>query len=467
MKLSIRSQLLIWFGLTVFAVAVITTVVAQQITIWSLEKSLDDALQKRANMVAALIASDFTTDEENYRLVLTDLAQQKFSFVPLLLRVTNPNGNVIVQFGDVSDPVKQSLNGLLNAANDQQGQFNDVQIEGIEPLRAYTVSVFHPRTQVALATVQVAETLGQLGQVREQMWKGGLLIAVLASVLTIIVSLLISRRGFSSMDSILRAIEAVDYSHLKADLTRESQPAELEQLSNSLSAMCQRLDVAISERQQALGSISHDLRTPLTALQGQIEVLLLEPQLNAGIRDSLERMLNETLRLTRMVKNILLTTQLESSQYMVNEEVNLRELVEEVIGNMWVLRGGKEFKIITLSNAHIKGDRDLLKQMIMNIVDNAIKFTPAGGKLEFNLTHDNGWSVLSISDTGRGIPAEQLPHVTEAFYKSNSPRRIEGEGARLGLSIVNRIAVLHGGQVTIESKEALGTKVTVRFPDNL
>ncbi len=228
--------------------------------------------------------------------------------------------------------------------------------------------------------------------------------------------------------------------------------------------MWQRLDLAVADRQKLIGSVSHDIRTPLTALQGQLEVLLLQPSLSAETRDSIERMLKETHRLVRLLKNLLLNVQLESKPPLVTEEVNLRELVDEVVGDMWTLTEGLQFNIVAPRDVDVYGDRDLLKQMLMNIVDNAIKFTSKGGKVELTLTGEGDWAVMEVSDTGWGIPSDDLPHVTEAFYRPAKPRRSAFEGAGLGLSIVKQVAELHGGQLEIRSQEQVGTSVRVRLP---
>jgi two-component system phosphate regulon sensor histidine kinase PhoR len=165
-----------------------------------------------------------------------------------------------------------------------------------------------------------------------------------------------------------------------------------------------------------------------------------------------------------MVKNLLLTTQLEANPILAKDEVNLKELLDEIIGDVWVLAKRIKFDVKAPADVKVTGDRDLLKQMLLNIVDNAIKFTPTNGTIRLILSKDNGWAVLEITDTGRGIPKEQLPHVMEAFYKADTSRRASNEGARLGLAIVKQIAELHGCNVEIESHEGIGTSVKVSLP---
>ena len=193
-------------------------------------------------------------------------------------------------------------------------------------------------------------------------------------------------------------------------------------------------------------------------------MLLEQPSLAPESRESVSRMLNETRRLTRMVKNMLLNVQLETKPALTIEAVNLREIVDQVVGDMWKLTEGLTFNIDANKDVVVPAGRDLIVKMLMNIVDNAIKFTPKGGKIDIKLRSEGNWAVLKVTDTGRGIPNEQLPHVTEAFYKVSLSSKPAGEGARLGLAIVKQIIELHHGDMEIISKEGFGTSVIIRLP---
>jgi|WetSurMetagenome_2_1015567.scaffolds.fasta_scaffold30206_1 two-component system, OmpR family, sensor kinase len=463
MRFSLRSQLSLWVGLTILVIVFSAILVTQQITVWSLENSLDENLQKRGYMVASIISSDITADEADYASIISDLASQEFSFVSSQLRVISPIGSPIVEFGKMTDAVIQDLNMQLQSPEVDKGFFYTIQPEGVAPLRSYTLLVTHPRTRSNLAYVQIIDSLDQLEGARQNLWRNGILIGLVGSALAIIIGQILIRRGFKPLYSIVAAIDEADYNHLKSSM-KEGGPEELEQLAKSLSAMWMRLDMAVSEKQKAIGNLSHDLRTPLTALQGQLEILLSQPGLSVENRNSLERMLNETQRLARMVKNMLLNVQLESKPYFVAEEVNLKDIVDIVVREMWVLAEGLKFEIVASADLIISGGRDLLIQMLMNIVDNAIKFTPKGGKIELKLISEDGWALLQVIDTGRGIPADHLPHVMEAYYKVSLSRKSEGEGARLGLAIVKQIVDLHQGNIGVQSRLGSGTIVTVRLP---
>jgi signal transduction histidine kinase len=463
-KLSLRNQLSLWVGAATLVIVFSTIFITQQITVWTLEASLDGNIQKRAFMVASLISSDITTDEASYTRLFNDLARQELSFVSSQLRVISPSGKPIVEFGKISPTVIQQMDYDLQVPDISSGHFSTLFVSGIDPLRSYSISVPDPRTRSTLAYVQIIESLGQIEQARRGLWRNGLIIGLIGGLIAVTIGQILIRRGFKPLQTIVEGIDKADYSNLKSSMASEVNSPELQQLAKSLSAMWMRLDMAVNEKRRAVGNMSHDLRTPLTALQGQLEVLLEQPSLAQEARESIERMLNETRRLTRMVKNMLLNVQLETKPTLLIEEINLREIVDQVVGDMWKLMEGLRVNIIANENIMIPAGRDLLIQMLMNVVDNAIKFTPKGGKIDIELSSEDKWAILRISDTGRGIPAEELPHITEAFYRVSLSRKAAGEGARLGLAIVKQIVELHYGKVNIQSREGYGTTITVSLP---
>jgi len=439
------------------------TLVTEEITSWNIEKSFDNGLDKRAHMIAALISSEVTTNPDSYAEAINTLSEQRFPFVPLLLRITDPNGKVITELGDITEPMKGSLDRHLRLPEVDEGRFDTINLDGVESIRIYTISVTDSATQEVLAFVQAGDSLAQVNETKHRLWRNAIIIGLVGSLLTIAAGLFFIQRGFRPLNKILMRIDEADYNHLKPGLPEEPRPLELQQLADSLDHMWRRLDMEASAKQQAFASVSHDLRTPLTVIQGQLEVLLMQGDLNVEVKDSLKKMLNETRRLIRMVKSVLLNAQLESNPAVITKEVNLRELLDEVVEEIWILAEGLEFNVVAPEDIVVNGDHDLLKQMTLDIVDNAIKFTPKGGLIELKLGREKSWAILKVSDSGPGIPAENLTHITEAFYKADNSRTSMYKGAGLGLAIVRQIVELHSGYIDIQSQEGIGTIVTVRL----
>jgi signal transduction histidine kinase len=228
--------------------------------------------------------------------------------------------------------------------------------------------------------------------------------------------------------------------------------------------MLERLDKAFKTREVFIAGVSHDLKTPLTILQTQIEVMQMQLTTSAETRKSIARMSREVRRLVRMTNNMLLNAQLEANPVLVPGKVNLREVLEDVERDAQTMAEELELKVLASAAPTVSGDYDLLKQMLLNVVDNAIKFTPSGGTLELGLSQENEYAVLKVADSGQGIPQEHLAHITEPFYKAESTRGPKSKGAGLGLAIVKQVVELHRGQLEIESQEGTGTTVTMRLP---
>jgi len=460
-KLSLRNQLSLWVGLAILVIVFSIVFITQETTAWVLNNTLDENLKNRAYMVASVISSDITTGEESYKKVISDLAGQKLSFVSSQLRVANPEGKTVLQFGEISDQIIRQLDSYLQHAGVSMGYFSNI-TEKNDSLRSFSILVSDPVTHETLAYVQIYESLRYIEESKKDLWLNGLIIGLAGSIAAIIISQVLVRRGFRALDNIAGTIDRIDYDHLKPDINKVG-PGELEQISRSLSAMALRLDMAVSEKRRAIGNMSHDLRTPLTALQGQLEVFLAQPSLTPENRDSLERMLNETNRLTRMVKNMLLNVQLESKPDVSKDQIDLRDIVDEVVGDMWPLTRGLDLNINARPDINVTGNRDLLVQLLMNLIENSIKFTPKGGRIDLTVTSEGGEAILRVSDTGCGIQENQLPFVMEPF-RTGGLGKLRGEGAGLGLSIVNQIVALHRGRIEIQSKVGIGTSVTIQLP---
>ncbi len=149
-------------------------------------------------------------------------------------------------------------------------------------MRSYTIAVPDPRTHSTLAYVQIIESLSQVEETKQGLWRNGIIIGLVGSFLAITIGQILIRRGFKPLYAIVEAIDKADYNHLKSGMKEDVNSVELQQLAKSLSAMWLRLDMAVSEKRKVIGNMSHDLRTPLTALQGQLEVLLVTTFIDSG-----------------------------------------------------------------------------------------------------------------------------------------------------------------------------------------
>jgi signal transduction histidine kinase len=437
--------------------------VARQVLVASLRSAIDGDLQERAEMVTTTLMPWLGSRDEGYANLLEWLTEERLPSIPLVLRISDPQGNVLATFGDIPDRVAAGMDGLLHLTNTDEGRFDTIEVKGEKALRVYTVALQDPSTLETVVLIQTGDSLAPVTAAQDRLWVQTLAVGFSGGLLACVIGLFIIYRGFRPLDVILTRVSEIETKSLRAGLPKEPRPPEIQQLADNLNSMWHRLDRAIGARETFLATVSHDLRTPLTALQGQIEVLQMQPSLDSEVKQSLEAMARETRRLVRMTNNLLLTTQLESKPVFAAREVNLRELVDETVGDVWVFADGWDLTVGAPEVVLVPGDYDLLKQMLLNVVGNAIKFTPKGGSVELVLRQDETWAIIEVSDSGVGIPPEDLPHVMEPFYKADAGRE-RGGGAGLGLAIVKQIVELHAGQIEINSQEGVGTTVTIRLP---
>lgn len=237
---------------------------------------------------------------------------------------------------------------------------------------------------------------------------------------------------------------------------------EVGRLIRTLNEMLDRLQRLFQGQQRFIADVSHELRTPLAAIRGNLEVLqrgaLADPTLLAESLDDIGR---EVTRLTRMVADLLALARAEAGMHVERRPVELDGLLLDTYREARHLARGVEVQLAGEDQAQVLGDADRLKQLLLNLVANALEHTPAGGTVSLALCRDAGWACLTVADTGAGIPAEELPHIFDRYYRGQNRRR---GGMGLGLSIARWIAEEHGGRIAVESVVGQGSTFTVWLP---
>jgi signal transduction histidine kinase len=231
--------------------------------------------------------------------------------------------------------------------------------------------------------------------------------------------------------------------------------------------MIARLDESFQHVNRFSADASHELRTPLTILRGELEAAAQQGQITPELRETLGSALEETERLSRIVESLMAISRLDAGEARVElAHFDLAELTSSTTEQMRLLAEDKDIALRCESEQQVRveGDRARLKQVIVNLVDNAIKYTPAGGLVGVKVSASNGRAVIEVNDNGVGIPSEALPHIFERFYRVDKARSRQMGGAGLGLSIIKAIVTAHGGQVKVESVEGKGSQFLVELP---
>ncbi len=245
---------------------------------------------------------------------------------------------------------------------------------------------------------------------------------------------------------------------------RGSEREEVGRLITAFNQTLERLEQLFSSQQRFLADVSHELRTPLTVIKGNVDLIR---KIGTADDESLLNIEDEADRLTRLVGDLLLETQAESGKLpLYFAPVELDTLVLEVFKEMRILaRERIQLKLTEIDQIVVNGDRDRLKQVLINLVSNAIKYTPQAGEVYMSLGKVGEMARLIVRDTGSGIPSEDLPHIFERFYRAEKSRsRSKVGGAGLGLSIAYWIVTNHGGRIEVDSAEGKGTTFCIWLP---
>jgi signal transduction histidine kinase len=277
----------------------------------------------------------------------------------------------------------------------------------------------------------------------------------------------LTRRALSPIRALISATQRTNESNLKQPLARSGNGDELDQLTAVLNAANARLNDSFDRIRDFTLNASHELKTPLTVMHNELEMLLREGGLSTAQRDHVLGHLEEVQRLSRIVNGLILLTKADAGQVtLAKQPVRLDELVRDAHEGAMILGESRRLKVqIGACEAlTVSGDRDRLRQLLLNLVDNAAKYAEPNGWVTMDLVRAEGEAKITIANSGPGIAAEALPRVFDRFYRGDPSHSNAIEGCGLGLSIAKWIVSAHGGTIRIESIPAESTTVTVRLP---
>ncbi len=275
------------------------------------------------------------------------------------------------------------------------------------------------------------------------------------------------RRALAPVEQITRAAERITQHNLNDRLPVTNTGDELERLSISLNRMIARLDDAFQNSIRFVADASHELRTPLTILRGELESMAEDGRLGTEWRERAASLLEETEQLSRIVEQLFTLSRLDAGEAQSDcSSFDLAELARTTAEQMNLLAEDKGISITCEAGqpVTVEGDPTRLKQVVVNLLDNAIKYTSKNGAIQLRIRAVNGHAILEVEDNGIGISAEALPHVFERFFRVDQARSDDSEGAGLGLSIVKSICTAHGAEVDVVSVPQMGTRFRVKMP---
>lgn len=266
---------------------------------------------------------------------------------------------------------------------------------------------------------------------------------------------------------VANAARTIDVGALQRRLPIRGARDELDEVALAFNDTLARLEHAVGEMRQFSTALAHELRTPLTALRGEIEIAIRERGLDADASPALASQLEEIDKLKRLIDQILTLARAEAGQIaLARDEVDLGQLARRVVDQLELVAQDKsvDLRCEVADTVHVKGDEQWLTRLLLNLLDNALKFTAAGGRVTVSVSREPWWAVLSVDDSGTGIEAESLPHLFERFFRADPARSPSTQGAGLGLSLVKWIVEQHHGRIDVDSQPGRGSTFIVRLP---
>ncbi len=309
----------------------------------------------------------------------------------------------------------------------------------------------------------MASTADALDVIRRALLFGSLLALLLAAV----GGNILARAALGPIKAITETAQQITGTEDLSQRIPVTMPGdELGELTETINDMLGRLDEAFNAQQRLVADVSHELRTPLTTIQGNLDLLRRGAADDPTMRgEALAAIEDQTSRMRRLVADLLLLAQADAGLKLHRQPVELDTLLLDIYRQAQVMarNTGVPVRLGAEDQAIVEGDADRLRQLLLNLTDNAIKYTPAGGEVTLTLHRDDGWVAVSVEDTGVGIAAEDLPHIFERFYRADRSRTRPG-GSGLGLSIAHWIAQAHGGELTVTSEPGRGSTFTLHLP---
>jgi heavy metal sensor kinase len=478
---SLRFKLTLWYVL----ILVILLTSFSGFLYFTLSKSLYRDVDNKLRSLAELIASESSSPLSKFSFGTIDQAlEASMNLKPIgkFIQVLDESGNI----GRKSDNLKNvqlpiSLNALKNASNGLI-TFETNRTIGNTPLRIMTFPVVENSHVTKI--VQIASSLEGVEDALNKLF----LILIISVPSTLILASLggqfLAHKALKPVDNITQTARMITSQNLNQRINPPKVKDEISRLIETFNEMISRLDQSFRQMKQFSSDASHELKTPLTILKGEVEVMLRKERTSQEYEQTLRSNLEEINRMSQIVEDLLNLSKADTGEIRVNkEDVNLTEILNEVVVQMERLAKTKKLHLSATNHhqdIHIFGDALRLRELFINLIENGIKYTEEGGSIRIILQKEypppeadqSEWGErekgqlvkIIVSDTGIGIAKEDQERIFNRFFRVDKARSREQGGSGLGLSICKWIVEAHQGEIGVESELAKGSSFIVRLP---
>jgi len=458
----VRVRLTLWyvtlFGLLLAAFSIFVYIVLSR----TLHEKLDQSLLNAASVVAAGFNSE-AAEADDGAVSSAAQALNEIRMPGVYLAIFDGDQPLASSF-DQDDPISIPKDMLSDAYADGRTSFRTLEHYRWDGARAVvTVSHTKGKDYLIAAAEPLHDLAQQLESIRNVFYFGfpvSLLIATCGGFI-------LAKKSLAAVVIMSNQAEQISSRNLNERLKVTNKGDELGHLARVFNDLLSRLDQSFESMRAFMADASHELRTPLSIIRGEADVALSQERDASEYREALATIQDEARRLSRVVDDMMALARADAGQRPLRvQEFYLNDLVEECCkaARVLALHEGVSLTLEPSSDIPYQGDEDLLRRMILNLLDNATKYTPSGGSVSVKLEREPANIKITVSDTGIGIPVESAPHVFERFFRVDSARsRAEG-GSGLGLAIAKWVAEAHEGSIGVNSALGAGSTFTVRLP---
>jgi heavy metal sensor kinase len=459
---SIRFRLTVWYAL-IFSVAMAVVFLAFYfLTQQSLLTHTDAAIATHNEKIVEIISQENTTMNQSF-INETQIFAQQFSEMPgMLLIIGDPYGKILYHSQNLGANEAAVTDLLEKSANIIRPTFVNRNI-GATPLR---FGVFPAERDGQLqAIVLMGQPMDVIQKSLNTLTLTLIFVYLGLLVLTVSGGFLLARKALSPIAQVSKHLKKISAENLKERVPEPETGDEIEELSQTFNSLLDHLNEAFVRERQFIGDVAHELKTPVATLKGGIEVTISKSRTNEEYERAFDETLIDVNRLSSTIKNILDLAWIGAENSNLDDKhfdlsgalIELQEIATKLGSQKHlVLKGEIEPGIV------VGGAEDKLSRAVLNIIDNAIKYTPSGGSVVMSLRKKKGNAVIEVKDTGIGIPEKESEHIFERFYRGSKAAKTLGSG--LGLAIAQGIIHAHHGDIEIKSKAGKGTLVTITLP---
>jgi len=449
---NLRLRLTLWYSAILTAVTVVFSAVVYTLVAAVLTHQIDLSLASSAGAIVNAIRPASLNGASRLVNTLPDL--ERFGTPSIYAQIWLPDGTLAIK----SERLTYAKPLDPDALKDDKPALRDVTIQGVH-LRVYSQPVLGSdgKLQADVQTAALLEHVDTTTSILLIVLIAGGALAVAAAAA---IGWITAQRALAPLETITQTalkITRADDLSLRISMP-EAPPDEVGRLGMAFNESLDRLERLFNTQRRFLADVSHELRTPLTTIRANVDLLR---RMGGADPTSLDAIQSEAERMSRLVGDVLVQAQVDAGTLpLAHDPVELDTLLLEVFREGQMLAGNVKMGLGELDQAVVIGDRDRLKQILLNLVSNALKFTPEGGRVTMGLALVNEWVRVTITDTGPGIPPEDLPRIFDPFYRVDKARSRAMGGAGLGLSIAQRLAKLLGGRIEAASDGQAGHGTT-------